>query len=224
MIATESLEDICLALESFKVDFERLVSMYKSHPDYNPENEFIFSEYERAFKDNFTRDCLDKVKKMRNYFEVKDFYVNTDKYYIIKDDLERFHIVGKFRNKQGKLRKGSHLITCEKLVKVDRIPAIIQTCVGNFMKKQRFNNEIKVLRRIFGDRFGYVVFSPEEYFVAPLAARIIDNGGHLARFPITKLEFRDALKEVLDSHGLKIRAESANSAEKRVEARLEAAS
>lgn len=221
MITSETLEDLCLALESSKINFEQLVFMYKSHPDYRPNNAFVFAEYERAFKDNFTRDCLNKIKIMRKYFEIKDFYVETNKYYVIRDDLERVHIIKKVRTKKGKLKKGRHLITCEKLVRVDGIPSVIQTCVGNFMKKRRFENEMKILKKIFGERVGYVVFSPEEYFVAPLAARIEDNSGYLARFPISKSKFRDELKEVLDSSGFKIRAENVNREE---ETRLEAAS
>ena len=206
MMQTPALRLLRNLIEDSELCLERLVSDYRNHERYDAKRDFCFHEYERAFKDNFVKDILYDVNE--NFgLKIEEMEIKSRKYYSRYDDLGRVKI---YKKKKGKKRAKSHFIVFENLVRVNNLPTIIESCVGRFIPLKRMKRELGVMYSTFHNEFGYLIVSPPEYFCASITKEFVRNGGLIARFPLSKKEFRKKLLDVLREENFKIREEKEN--------------
>jgi len=222
MRKTQTLEHLALFLESAKIDFDSLTVLYKNHPQYEKSREFEFSEYERAYKDNFLKFQIERARNIG--FNIQDYVLQSKRPLEWQyDNLRRVHV---FKTKwcekideedaefvlTEKERILIPLATYENLLKIEGVPYLVESCMGRFTPLKRIDFQIRLLNNLIKkNRFGYLIYSPEEYLIAKTTKKFQQYGGIIARFPLSKQEFREQLKETIDKNEFPLKEEVLNS-------------
>lgn len=205
MTRLKSLEALCYFLDNSKLYWEELVERYKQHPEYSKDKEIIFSEYERAFKDNYLKNALDKISKKG--LSIMPFVINSRRYYSRRDGLYRVHI---YRCRGNK--KSYPSVSYENLIKVDSVPTIIESCIARFVPEERLEREERIILKEFGRNYTHIIVLPESFFTTQPVRKFLKNGGLICRFPLSREKFRGELAEALEKYNFKIKSSFLNKA------------
>ena len=194
MKRTSPLRKVKEILEQKEIDFKLLSLWYRKHKRYDPTRSFNFNEYERAFKDNLVKSCLDEIQEEENGLHFKSLLVKSDKYFSKYDDLGRVKVYEK--------RKKRHPIAVyENLFLVNRTPCVIESCIARFIPLKRMKVEIQIMEELFG----YIILSPKEYLISMRAKKFETAGGLIARFSLSRENFRQGLKKALREYNFPVR-------------------
>ena len=202
MITTKPLEKLCDFLGESKIYWEELAERYKRHPEYSKDKEFVFCEYERAFKDNYLKNALDKASKKLKIL-ITPLAINSKKYYSRRDELWRVHVYARGGNK-----KSYAFVSYENSIMVERVPAIVESCIAHFVPKARMRREEEIMQKEFRGNYAHIIVLPGSFFRTQPVRKFSGDGGLICRFPLSRERFREELMGVLarNSEDFKIKS------------------
>ena len=198
MITNKNFSNLKELLEERDVDFENIADKYKNHKYYEPDRAFFLEHYEKSFKDLHLKMTLESFKENLN---IENIYPNNKNYNFHLDNVGRFFVYKS--NFSGKSKKKKNTLSnYDNLISVNNFPGVVEFSLSRFPKK--LDRKCNILSNILKSKdFGYLILTPESNFQSSLSPKFLRDGGLIAKFNLSKQEFREKLKYSLHKNNLK---------------------
>ena len=190
MIAKKDFSNLKELLEEREIDFENVADEYKSHKYYDSDRAFFLEHYEKSFKENLN---------------IENIHPNNKNYNFHLDNIGRLFVYNLHSSNRSKKNKNiwqNIVTTYDNLISVNNFPGVVEFSSSYFPKK--LDRKCNILASILKSKdFGYIVLTPESNFQSSLSSRFLKDEGLVAKFSLSKEEFRDELENTLRRNNLK---------------------